>query len=88
MLAALLACAHAAGAQDLPIPDPVSPSRPAAPSPDNDFKRYNAPYESPAYTPPRPHWRTRAPAADHAGRRSARRLHAAGRAARGQERQR
>lgn len=52
MLAALLACAQPAGAQDLPIPDPVSPSRPAATSPDNDFKRYNAPYESPAYTPP------------------------------------
>ena len=54
MLAALLACAQPAGAQDLPIPDPVSPSRPAATSPDNDFKRYNAPYESPAYTPPAP----------------------------------
>ncbi|MCH3848880.1 hypothetical protein LZC33_09825, partial [Campylobacter jejuni] len=26
----------------------------AATSPDNDFKRYNAPYESPAYTPPAP----------------------------------
>lgn len=54
MLAALLLCAQTAGAQDLPIPDPVSPSRPAATSPDNDFRRYNAPYESPAYTPPAP----------------------------------
>lgn len=51
VLAALVVYTQAAGAQDLPIPDPVAPAAAGAPA---EFKRYNAPVESPAYTPPLP----------------------------------
>ncbi|RXN86632.1 hypothetical protein C7R54_16990 [Achromobacter aloeverae] len=55
----LLVVMATAGAQDLPIPDPVVPSRqapaPSSPSmPGGDYGRYNAPYQSPAYTPAAP----------------------------------
>ncbi len=51
MLAALVIYTQTAGAQDLPIPDPVSPAPAGAPA---DFQRYNAPVESPAYSAPLP----------------------------------
>lgn len=54
MLAALVVYAQAAGAQDLPIPDPVSAAPASAAGAPADFKRYNAPAESPAYTSPLP----------------------------------